>query len=126
MILNELLKYYRKDFDDAVLQIIQAYDKVLNENMELRAENQKLKDEHYKDDELAKLSNQLAKIRKDNDFILCGSAAKKRDEFVANHCDRCGVYKKSGTYSYDFTKTPIDDMVYIRCSCGEECYLGEV
>ena len=125
MILNELLQYYRKDFDDAVLQISQAYDKVLNENMKLRTENQKLKDEHYKDEELAKLSNQLAKIRRDNDFILRGSAAKKRDEFVANHCDRCESYKKSGTYSYDFTKTPIDDMVYIRCSCGEECYLAE-
>lgn len=123
MILNELLKYYRKDFDDAVLQISQEYDKVLNENMKLRAENQKLKDEHYKDDELAKLSNQLAKIRKDNDFILRGSAVKMRDEFVANHCDRCESYKKSGTYSYDFTKTPIDDMVYIRCSCGEEICL---
>ena len=126
MILNELLQYYRKDFDDAVLQISQAYDKVLNENMKLRAENQKLKDEHYKDDELAKLSNQLAKIRKDNDFILRGSAAKKRDEFVENHCRKCESYQKSGTYSYDFTKTHIDDMIYIRCSCGEECYLGAV
>lgn len=126
MELNELLKYYRKDFDDAVLQISQAYDKVLNENMELRAKNQKLKDEHYKDEELAKLSNQLAKIRKDNDFILRGAAVKKRDEFVVNHCNRCGVYQKSGTYSYDFTKTHIDDMIYIRCSCGEECYLGAV
>lgn len=126
MELNELLKYYRKDFDDAVLKISQAYDKVLNENMELRAKNQELKDEHYKDEELAKLSNRLAEIRKNNDFILRGASAKKRDEFVVNHCDKCESYKKSGTYSYDFTKTHIDDMIYIRCSCGEECYLGAV
>lgn len=112
--------------DEHLNRLKNEYTAILNTNRMLREENALLRGEHYKDDELAKLSNQLAEIRRDNDFILSGSAAKKRDEFVANHCDRCESYKKSGTYSYDFTKTPIADMVYIRCTCGEECYLETV
>lgn len=124
MDLNDLLKLYRKDFDDGILKITQEYDRVVNENMKLRQENINLKDECYKDNEIARLDKKIRQININNDFILNKAMAKKRDEFVETHCKNCESYNKSWTYSYDYTRTAIDDMVYIRCSCGEECYLG--
>ena len=46
------IKLLRKDFDDGIDTIINAYDKILNENIILRKENVELKSENYKDKEL--------------------------------------------------------------------------
>lgn len=118
------IKLLRKDFDDGIYTIINAYDKILNENIILRKENVELKSENYKDKELSKLRDKLRKIHENNDFVLDDVMAKKRDEFVESHCHNCDSYKKSWSYSYEYMETPVDDMVYIKCSCGEECYLG--
>ena len=93
----------------------------------LRLENEQLKLEHYKDDELQRLSEELKQARDD----LSRGFEISKEEFDAIHAwkvahenEKHGGYPCysgaiGGQYDYIFTPTSIGDIGEIRCTCGE-------
>lgn len=120
--------------------------KVLNEvgdrieNLEnviqvLRAENQALKDEHYKDEELARLKEANNEIWEEylNSFSLSDTDKEKLNQLFEEHClqhpdetnslgnNECKIvkYPRHRIASYEFFPTEIDIFIKVKCSCGE-------
>ena len=93
----------------------------------LKVENEQLKSEHYKDDELKRLSDELKQARDD----LSRGFEISEEEFEAIHAwkvahenEKHGGYPCysgaiGGQYDYIFTPTSIGDIGEIRCTCGE-------
>lgn len=110
----------------------------------LRAENQALKDEHYKDEELARLKEANNEIWEEylHSFRLSDKEKEKLNHLFEEHClqhpdetnslksatkcDELGdnVYKiikypRHHIASYEFFPTEIDIFIKVKCSCGE-------
>lgn len=88
-------------------------------NAKLEAENQKLKDEHYKDLELKKLKEEVDKKNseikelKTNSFILSENEKKIIDDFIGHH--RHSDNNIDAQFEYIFTPTSLGDIGEIRC-----------
>ena len=93
----------------------------------LKVENEQLKSEHYKDDELKQLSEELKQARDD----LSRGFEISKEEFDAIHAwkvahenEKHGGYPCysgaiGGQYDYIFTPTSIGEICEIKCTCGE-------
>ena len=93
----------------------------------LRVENEQLKSEHYKDNELKRLSDELKQARDD----LSRGFEISKEEFDAIHAwkvahenEKHGGYPCysgaiGGQYDYIFTPTSIGEVGEIKCTCGE-------
>lgn len=101
--------------------------------MELTEENRKLKDEHYKDNELQVLKSQVAKLQ-DNlsrgfDISEEEDVAIKNweEEHVTNaHNGRTYAGAIGGRLSYHFTPTSIGTIGVVKCGCGAEFCFREL
>ena len=110
----------------------------------LRAENQALKDEHYKDEELARLKEANNEIWEEylNSFSLSDRDKEKLNHLFEEHClqhpdetnslqpaikcdDLNGNaykiirYPRHRIASYEFFPTEIDIFIKVKCNCGE-------
>ena len=103
----------------------------------LEAENKKLKDEVWKDEELHKMKTELERMRKDyyRGFAITEYEENKIKEWKKKHEEEVhGVrydvpsYKmrSGGSYSYHFVPTSIGCSGVIRCSCGAEFEFCEI
>jgi len=120
-----------KNITDALEKIKESADWQENCINNLREENARLKDEKYKDIELAKLKEQLDKTRKAANlgFPITeeeNEAIKKwTDEHIrSKHWDKTHNMSKSfgaigGNFTYEFVPTSIGTIGTIRCSCGK-------
>lgn len=100
----------------------------------LRKENEFLKDEHYKDEELQRMKTELEKIKCEacNGFTITNEEKQKIEEWRVKHEaekhrrktleQRLAAHGAiGGGYTYIFVPTSIGDSGTIRCdSCGEE------
>lgn len=114
--------YLRKDFDNAVRTINQSYDCIISANARLRQRNDELCSKHYKDEELARLREELKYVKKHSVFLLSDEQLKIKEEFY-RHLFDCSIYKKQESYTYKVTPTSIGTAVDLVCCCGHEVEL---
>lgn len=105
----------------------------------LEEENKKLRDEHYKDDEISKMKYQVETMRKDmlRGFPISEKEKGKINEWMHEHdvkehgldsldkrikvCECVG-----GRYTYEFIPTSIGVVGTVKCSCGKEFTFQEL
>ena len=97
----------------------------------LELQNRALYDEHYKDNEMQQMLNELNKMKDDyyRGFPISEEENKNIKEWIDNHeRDFHGCYTLKdqinrsgccgGTYTYEFVPTSIGTIGTVRCSCG--------
>ena len=131
---TETGKYtYVYDLEDC-LNSIRARNKDNEDRIErLQEENKKLKEEHYKDNELSQLKSELETFKKNyyNGFPITEKEREKIKEWKDKHekeehnirtfedrLRRGGAI--GGRYTYYFTPTSVGTVGTVRCSCGAE------
>ena len=105
----------------------------------LEEQNQKLRDEKYKDNELLRMEAELKAMKEDyyRGFPISEEEQKsirewmdKHDEEV-HHARTLGDKLKlggccGGRYTYKFTPTSIGTIGTVKCSCGAELIFQEI
>lgn len=84
----------------------------------LREENKRLKDDHYKDEELQLMKNKLEEFQEDlaRGFPIWECDQIKIDKWVEEHKKKCPYCY----FQYIFTPTEIVDFGEIKCCrCGD-------
>lgn len=100
---------------------LRAKDKQIDQ---LRKENNRLKDEHYKDEELKKLQEKINELQGDcnRGFPITYNEQEVIDEFREKHkkeCPHCN-------FKYIFEPYSIVEFGYLKCNvCGEEIKFAE-
>lgn len=100
---------------------LRAKDKQISQ---LQAENNRLKDEHYKDEELKKLQEKIKELQGD---CTRGFPISKDEQEVINklreeHKKKCPYC----SFKYIFEIYPIVEFGYLKCDvCGEEIKFAE-
>lgn len=97
----------------------------------LELQNRELYDEHYKDNEMQQMLNELNKMKDDyyRGFPISEEEDKNIKEWIDNHeRDVHGCYTLEdkinrgvccgGTYTYEFVPTSIGTIGTVRCNCG--------
>lgn len=105
----------------------------------LKAENQELRNEHYKDKKIRELTQELQKIREDcrrgfaiNERQAEAIRAWKESHDVSVHGLNTPTKRwaaegvSGGRYSYHFVPTSIGTSGVIRCNCGAEFEFQEI
>lgn len=109
---------------EKICQMILEHFNILKENNYALAEkNAKLKDEHYKNSELAKLKEAYDELIEDyhRGFGITEDESLDIKKWIRTH-DKShrGSYGVSGgKYIYEFVPTSIGTIGHVRCSCGE-------
>ena len=90
-------------------RIYDHYRKVVNENEYLRKENERLKSEAYKDEELSKMKEKYEQMSKDyyRGFPISEEEDKKINEWIEKQMEKVpGIGGASGgRFTYQFTPT---------------------
>lgn len=113
-----------KNFTEEISAIVRH---VQGQNNVLKAENEKLKSEHYKDAEIQRLLVEVENWKK----RINGSFEISEDECLAiNEWKEKHILEKhngnkyagaiGGRFKYIFTPTSIGEIGEIECSCGEK------
>ena len=124
---------YVYDLEDC-LNSIRVRNKDNEDRIErLQEENKKLKEEHYKDDELSRLKSELETFKKNyyNGFPISEKEREKIKEWKDKHEEKVHnvgsledrlKYKGAigGVYSYYFVPTSVGIVGSIKCSWGAE------
>lgn len=126
-------------FDEAVRSIKAHIQSVEKRNGYLEKENKRLLDEHFKDEELSKMKEELAETRKElnRGFPISEDEWNRLKEWQRQHEEEVHgadyenhKYVKSGaiggSYTYKFIPTSIGTFGTCICSCGAEFDFQEV
>lgn len=104
-----------------VIDRLRGKDKQIEQ---LQKENNRLRDEHYKDEELKKLQEKIDKLQGDcnRGFPISFNEQEVIDEFREEHkkeCPHC-------SFKYIFEPYSIVEFGYLKCNvCGEEIKFAE-
>lgn len=133
---NDITVY---DFDKCIDALKQRNDDQISRIKYLEAENKKLKDKSYKDNELKKMKDSLEQMKKDywRGFPISEDEEKSINKWKENHeTEIHGVTTLNqklkrggcigGNYSYHFIPTSIGVSGKIKCSCGAEFEFCEI
>lgn len=98
----------------------------------LRTENAHLKDEHYKDEELARMKTErdLAIKEADLGFPMTEEEVKVVNSWMGEHSKKkhgnkiCGAI--GGRYTYKFIPTSIGIIGEVECTCGKKFTFREL
>ena len=119
-----LSKFIYGDMEEA-LETIRKIDAKKDADLErLREENKRLREEHYKDEELQKLQDKIKDLS--NRALLFMSEKEKEAEkaFRKEHYEKC---KNGNHYIYDLRGSGIGTGIYITCpKCGERKDITDV
>ena len=120
-------------FDDCIKSIERRYEHLRTRIKTLEKENEKLKDEHYKDKEIKRITEENERLRENyrNGFPLtkeeCDAINKWKEKHEKKTHKIITPEQKmtyggaiGGTYTYHFTPTTIGVIGTIQCTCGEE------
>lgn len=119
--LEECLEAIRIRFDDNAEHI-----------MRLRKENEELRSEHFKDEQIQKLQNQIHSMQEAmNGFMVTSTQAETIKAWKTKHeASKHGLTDDSkrmkahgaigGAYTYTFCPTSIGTIGKIVCHCGDE------
>ena len=105
----------------SVVEGLKAKDKTI---ASLQEENKRLRDEHYKDEELKRLQKKIKKLQGDcsRGFPITENEQKDINEFREEHkkeCPHC-------SFKYVFESFPIVTFGYLKCNvCGDEIKFAE-
>ena len=105
----------------SVIDGLRAKDKQIGQ---LQEENNRLKDEHYKDEELKKLQEKIKELQGNcnRGFPISKDEQEKIDKIREEHkkkCPHCG-------FDYLFVPFAIVTFGYVKCDvCGEEIKFAE-
>ena len=117
---------YKKHLDE----LEKIYDACYEKNEKLQAENERLRGEHYKDEELARIKTELEDVRQA--FKITENERRKIKDWKMKHeNEKHGGYPArsgaiGGRYEYVFIPTSIGTAGVIRCCCGEEFAFREL
>lgn len=113
--------------------IVTKFNRQEKENELLREENKRLKEDAYKDSEIARLKEQNDNLFNDlcRGFGISEAEAKSIENWKQTHeatVHNLTTYEQrlgaggaiGGTYSYHFIPTSIGTIGTVRCNCGEE------
>ena len=105
----------------------------------LELQNRELYDEHYKDNELKQMLDEVNKMKDDyyRGFPISEEEDKNIKEWIDNHeRDVHGCYTLEdkinrggccgGTYTYEFVPTSIGTVGTVKCSCGAKFTFQEI
>lgn len=111
--MNSSIKGYLNKIEEKYNELFTRIDNLVKENERLRSE-------HYKDEELSDLKSELNEVYGNAPIILSKEAKQKATKFIKEHCDNCHDYKEKWELSYVVFSSPCGDMISIRCCCGKE------
>jgi len=92
-----LEQYITKKFDDELSSLQKIYHDQVNSFMKLRLENKRLRDEHFKDEELAKIKAENERLRTISPF------PEKFMNKVNEHCKECNIRSIHGNFEIALT-----------------------
>ena len=104
-----------------VIDTLDEKDRIINS---LREENNKLKDEHYKEKELKKLQEKNEELQGNctRGFPITEKEQEKIDMIYKEHRKTCPYCK----FDYIFESHGVVDFGFLKCSaCGEEIKFAE-
>ena len=125
--------YLKNDVDKAFKTIKERIDYLESQNESLMQENERLRSEHYKDEELSKMRDKLLQMNADyyRGFPVSEEEEKQIREWMNKHDEEvhnCHTLDDrlrrggaiGGTYTYKFIPTSIGTVGTVKCSCGAE------
>ena len=138
-------KMHKEEFSNCIDDANRLYENLYAENERLRAENEQLKSEHYKDDELARMKDELAQANNRANHqawkdALHGFPISEDEhaaisnwitEHEAKHASADGSPRNigaiGGAYTYEFIPTSIGVLGQVECgSCSEKFVFREL
>ena len=130
---NFILTYNEEEVNKKLDEIRDQFVRVNKINEQLREENHKLRDEHFKDKELAEMSKILERMRADyfRGFHISEEEEKKIREFQKEHdtvfhsnpTQYHGV--SGGGYEFSFYPTGLGTIGYCICDNCKSCAIKE-
>lgn len=90
-------QYMTKKFDDELSSLQKIYHDQVNSFMKLRLENKRLRDEHFKDKELAKIKAENERLRTISPF------PEKFMNKIHDHCKECNIHSIYGNFEIALT-----------------------
>lgn len=129
----ELVKQDVSKTVDTLMGVQDKIDKMYELITRLEEENKQLKDEHYKDAELAECKDTIDILRKLLDYSF--SIPEEEYEAIKKWQEQHEIDKHNGVmahgvcggrYTYCFTPTSIGTVGTVKCSCGEEFTFSEI
>ena len=119
-----------KNLDNFYQQVKKDYDYYEKRIAKLEEENQKLKDEKWKDNQLQEMKKQLDIAQKDclRGFPISEDQHEKIKQWIQKHEEEAHSSTLNlprggaigGSYIYSFIPTSIGVFGTIKCSCGKE------
>ena len=119
-------------FEECLMAIQRRYKDAEAAIEKLEKENKALKDEHYKDEELQKMQEELASLREDlsRGFPISEEEQEKIKEWQRKHDKEVhgvtNVTAIGGKYTYEFIPTSIGTFGSVKCVCGAKFDFQEV
>ena len=118
-----------KGIENPIFEIQQKYDIIEREVKLLIEENAHLKSEHYKDDEIKRLNDQIEEYKEERryGFPISKKSQEKIDKWMITHECPCKDKRSFGISEYRFALIPgIGYDSYVKCNCGAEfCFERE-
>jgi hypothetical protein len=106
-------QYMTKKFDDELSNLQKMYNEQVQSYLRLMAENKRLKDEYFKDKELAKIKAENERLRTISPF------PEKFMNKVHDHCKECNIRSIYG--NFEITLTHIANFYKWTCPvCKKE------
>lgn len=118
--INTKMAYYKIKIDKIHEELLDMHEYA----RELIKENEDLKSEHYKDDEIAKLNERIKKLEKERRFSYMISEEQHDDitNFIREHRKNC-----SGSTHVEFHDFAVVSIGVVKCEkCGLEHKFLEV
>lgn len=119
--------------DNFTKEIIAIVKRVQGENVRLREENEKLKNEHYKNEEIQRLveENERLHERLRESFEIDEEGRANLYKWQKDHLEKKHHGKRyagaiGGRFTYSFTPTSVGTIGSIECSCGESFCFKEL
>lgn len=109
-------------FEDCLSKLKNVHDEDMLTIKALTEQNEELKSEHYKDEEIQRLQQKIESMEKDlnRGFPISEEEQKKIDEWFVQHLKQKHNDNKHVNYIYEFVETHLGVCGSIKCSrCGE-------
>ena len=119
-------------FEECLMSIQKRYQDAEAEIEKLEKENKALKDEHYKDEELKRIQEELTSLRRARyrGFPISEEEQEKIKEWQRKHDKEVhsvtNVTAIGGKYTYEFIPTSIGTFGSVKCVCGAKFDFQEI
>lgn len=119
-------------FEECLMSIKKRYEDAEATIEKLEKENKALKDEHYKDEELKRIQEELTSLRRARyrGFPISEDEQEKIKEWQRKHDKEVhgvtNVTAIGGKYTYEFIPTSIGTFGSVKCTCGAKFDFQEV